>query len=49
MVFKVLEIATIPVIYFGLTIASNRKEEDTFYYKYHLKHRPYLGPTSTEH
>jgi len=30
-------------------MAKNRIEEDTYHYKYDLKKRPYLGPTSTDH
>mmetsp|Transcript_2383 Transcript_2383/g.3028 ORF Transcript_2383/g.3028 Transcript_2383/m.3028 type:complete len:91 (-) Transcript_2383:794-1066(-) len=42
--------------YFGLCIASyktdlNKKgtKWDTYYTRYNLKMRPYLGPTSTDH
>ncbi len=39
-------------IYFGEIISSCRPNEihdETFYSKYSLKLRPYLGPTSTDH
>lgn len=49
MTFKIIENQEDHVIYFGLEIASNRVEEDTFHYKFDLKKRPYLGPTSTDH
>lgn len=49
MIFKIIENTTDSKIYFGLEIASNRIEEDTFHYKYDLRMRPYLGPTSTDH
>ena len=47
-VFKILENREDHIIYFGTEVASNRIEEDTFHWKYDLKHRPYLGPTSTD-
>lgn len=47
-IFKVIENTKNNLIYFGLEIASNRVEKDTFYNKYALSTRPYLGPTSTE-
>lgn len=47
-VFKVVENREDHVIYFGTEVASNRVEEDTYHYKYDLKQRPYLGPTSTD-
>ena len=37
MIFKIIEIQEDKVIYFGLEVASNRVEEDTFHYKYDLK------------
>ena len=37
------------MIYFGREVASSRDEDDTFYHKYDLRKRPYLGPTSTDH
>ena len=39
-------------IFFGNRVCSCRENEyddDTFYSKYNLKKRPYLGPTSTDH
>jgi tRNA G10 N-methylase Trm11 len=48
-IFKVIENAVDHVIYFGTEVTSNRVEEDTFHYKFDLKKRPYLGPTSTDH
>ena len=48
MIFKVLENDADHTIYFGLEVASNRVEEDTFHWKFDLKKRPYLGPTSTD-
>ena len=37
-------------MYFGHQVATSRpNNEDTFYTKYSLKLRPYLGPTSTDH
>ena len=47
--YRVLENNEDHMIYFGREVASNRLEEDTFHYKYDLKMRPYLGPTSTDH
>lgn len=47
-VFKVVENREDHMIYFGTEVASNRVEEDTYHYKYDLKQRPYLGPTSTD-
>ena len=43
--------------YFGLIVAcfkdleksSTGKKQQTFYTRYDLKKRPYLGPTSTDH
>jgi tRNA G10 N-methylase Trm11 len=40
------------MIYFGTEVATCRiggKESDTFYKRFNLKKRPYLGPTSTDH
>lgn len=48
-IFKIIENSEDHVIYFGTEVASNRVEEDTFHYKFDLKKRPYLGPTSTDH
>jgi len=44
-------------VYCGLVIAAQRlceksgknNNDDTFFGKYNLKKRPYLGPTSTDH
>jgi len=39
-------------VYFGQKVAScrhNESSDDTFYSRYSLKKRPYLGPTSTDH
>lgn len=39
-------------MYFGNEVAGcrpNKYSDDTFYMKYSLKRRPYLGPTSTDH
>ena len=47
MVFKIVE--NDKIIYFGREVVSNRVEEDTFHFKYDLRKRPYLGPTSTDH
>lgn len=45
------------MIYFGRQVALYKESEksgknlnfDTFYHKYTLKQRPFLGPTSTDH
>lgn len=50
--YIVLENAADGSIFFGETVASCRPpgaDDDTFYSKYNLKLRPYLGPTSTDH
>lgn len=50
--YKVLENVADGMIFFGETVASCRppgSEDDTFYSRYSLKLRPYLGPTSTDH
>lgn len=50
--YIVLENATDGSIFFGERVASCRppgSDDDTFYAKYNLKLRPYLGPTSTDH
>ena len=49
MIFKIIENQTDHVIYFGLQLVDNRVEEDTYHFKYDLRKRPYLGPTSTDH
>jgi tRNA G10 N-methylase Trm11 len=44
--------SSISQIYFGLIVAACRRnptKDETFYLKYDLKYRPYLGPTSTDH
>lgn len=48
-IFKIIENQEDHMIYFGTEVASNRVEEDTFHFKFDLKKRPYLGPTSTDH
>ena len=56
-VFKVIEIKETMQVYAGLVVASFKEHEksgkgmndDTFYGKFNLKKRPYLGPTSTDH
>lgn len=57
LVFKVIENAGDNMAYFGLVIASFKESEksgkgknhETYYTRYNLKKRPYLGPTSTDH
>jgi len=49
LIFKIIENKEDHIIYFGLEMAKPRIEEDTYHYKYDLKKRPYLGPTSTDH
>jgi tRNA (guanine10-N2)-methyltransferase len=49
MIFKIIENQDDHVIYFGLQLVTNRIGEDTYHFKYDLKKRPYLGPTSTDH
>jgi tRNA (guanine10-N2)-methyltransferase len=49
MIFKIIENQDDHVIYFGIEMAKNRVEEDTYHYRFDLKKRPYLGPTSTDH
>jgi len=49
MIFKIIENQDDHVIYFGLQLVNNRVEEDTYHFKFDLKKRPYLGPTSTDH
>jgi tRNA (guanine10-N2)-methyltransferase len=50
-VFTVLDIADDNKVYFGREVAAHKKhkEADTFYTKFDLRKRPYLGPTSTDH
>jgi len=54
--YRVLENALDNRAYFGLLIASCKtdlnkkgKKVETYYTRYNLKLRPYLGPTSTDH
>lgn len=48
--YRVLDNEPDGQIYFGERIAYCRnKNDDTYYAKYDLKKRPYLGPTSTDH
>lgn len=55
--FKIIENRADGMVYYGLILASIRKSEksgigkddDTFYGRFTLKKRPYLGPTSLEH
>ena len=50
--FKIINNAEDGEIYFGERVASSRPNEqadETFYTRYNLKKRPYLGPTSTDH
>ena len=52
LVYKIIENAPDGEIYFGNRVAScraNDASDETFYAKYNLKLRPYLGPTSTDH
>jgi len=56
-IFKFIENAEDGMMYFGRQIACYKEDvcsgkgtnDDTFYAKYSLKKRPYLGPTSTDH
>ena len=48
-VFRIIENKEDHLIYFGREVATSREEDDTFYHKYDLRKRPYLGPTSTDH
>ena len=56
-VYKVIENKETRQVYAGLVIASSREHEksgkgmndDTFFGRFNLKKRPYLGPTSTDH
>ena len=55
--YKCFECMNTGTLFFGVKVASCRHSEksgknqndDTFYGKYDLKFRPYLGPTSTDH
>ena len=56
-IFKVVENCKDQMVYCGVQIAAQRVNEksgkgtndDTYFSKYTLKKRPYLGPTSTDH
>lgn len=48
--YKIIDNEPDGQIYFGERIAYCRDQEgETYYSKYDLKKRPYLGPTSTDH
>lgn len=57
LIYKIIENTPTERVYCGRLVVSNREDEhsgkgkndDTFHYKYALKMRPYLGPTSTDH
>ena len=52
LVYKILDNQGDDMLYFGNVVASCRPDDfrdDTYYAKYSLKLRPYLGPTSTDH
>lgn len=57
LVYKVIENTPTERVYAGRVVVSYKvdensgkgKNDDTFHYKYCLKKRPYLGPTSTDH
>jgi len=61
LVYKVIQNLQTNDAYYGTTVASSRSSEknckakgknvetNTFYNRYSLKKRPYLGPTSTDH
>ena len=50
-VYKIIDNAEDGKLFFGNRVAFCRETEEaeTFYAKYNLKLRPYLGPTSTDH
>lgn len=56
-IYKIVENKDDGMVYFGLQVACYKeseksgkgKNDDTFFGKYSLKKRPYLGPTSTDH
>ena len=56
-VYRIIENTPDGKVRFGRQVACYKEDEhsgrgkndDTFYYKYNLKKRPYLGPTSTDH
>lgn len=52
-VYKIIDNAEDGKLFFGDRVAfcreNNHEEGETFYTKYNLKWRPYLGPTSTDH
>jgi len=58
LVYKILDNAADDMLYFGERVAccrplpstqNNKYDDETYYSKYNLKLRPYLGPTSTDH
>jgi len=56
-IYKIIENTVDGTVYCGVIVACQRVCEksgkgtnvDTFYGRYNLKKRPYLGPTSTDH
>jgi len=56
-VYRIIENTPDGKVYFGRQVACYKEDEhsgkgtkdDTFYSKYNLTKRPYLGPTSTDH
>ena len=56
-IYKVIENKEDSMAYMGLQIACHKeseksgkgKNDDTFFGRFNLKKRPYLGPTSTDH
>ena len=56
-IYKIVENTVDGRVYCGVVVAAQRKceksgknnNDDTFFGRYNLKKRPYLGPTSTEH
>jgi tRNA G10 N-methylase Trm11 len=57
LIYKIIENTVDGRVYCGRVVACYKedtnsgkgKNDDTYHYKYHLKKRPYLGPTSTDH
>lgn len=57
LIYKIIENTADGRVYCGRVVACYKedtnsgkgKNDDTYHYKYHLKKRPYLGPTSTDH
>jgi tRNA G10 N-methylase Trm11 len=49
--YKIIENGPDQELYFGERVAycRTRDKDETYYAKYDLKLRPYLGPTSTDH